>query len=169
MTARAPSRSQPNAPATDDSNTRRMNPHLLKSDPVFTSFRTLPCSHHGVDRPAHHELSGHAESVPDSNPRFKAIPAVIMSFDTATNRQSIEKRTATRRDAPQCTPNPLPQKFPFGKVANFTQRTPPGRPRGLFEQVKSLFRGCWVLPRRLWGQKFEIRNSLQKFCAEICI
>ena len=73
-----------------------MNPRSPESDPVFTSFRTLPCSHHGVDRPAHHELSGHAESVPDSNPRFNAIPAVIMSFDATTNRQSIEKRTATR-------------------------------------------------------------------------
>ena len=139
-----------------------MNPRSPKSDAVSTSFRTLPCSHHGVDRPAHHELSGHAESVPDSNPRFNAILAVIMSFDATTNRQSMEKRTATRRDAPQCTPNPPLRKFPFGKVANFTQRTPPGRPRGLFEQVKSRFWGCWTLPRRLCSQNCEVRNSDEK-------
>ena len=162
MTARAPSRSQLNAPATDGSNTRRMNPHLLKSDPVFTSFRTLPCSHHGVDRPAHHELSGHAESVPDSNPRFNAIPAVLRSFDATTNRQSIEKRTATRRDAPQCTPIPLPQKFPNGNIDRGTQRGPQRPARGLFEQVKSRFWGCWTLPRRLCSQNCEVRNFDEK-------
>ena len=144
-----------------------MNPRCPESDPVITTFRTLPCSHHGVDRPAHHELSGHAQSVPDSNPRYNAIPAVIMSFDTTTNRQSIENRTATRRDAPQCTPIPPYPRFPNGNIDRGTQRGPQRPSRGRLDQMKSRFRGCWVLPRRLCGQKIEIRSSFEKMCGDV--
>ena len=144
-----------------------MNPRSPKSDPVSTTFRTLPCSHHGVDRPAHHDLSSHAESVPDSNPRFNAIPAVIMSFDPTTNRQSIEKRTATRRDAPQCTPIPPYPRFPNGNIDRDTQRGPQRPSLGRSERMKSRFRDCWVLPRWLCGQKIEIRSSFGKMCGDM--
>ena len=54
---------------------------------------------------------------------------------------------------------PLPRKLPFGKVANFTQRPPPGPLRGLWERLKGGFRASRHRRARICHQKREIRSA----------
>ena len=54
------------------------------------------------------------------------------------------------------------QLFPYGNTAKFTKMRPQRTPRGLSEQSRSEFRGCWVRPRHLYRHNLEIRKTFLK-------